>query len=220
MYNTIIFDLDLTLLDTLDDLCATMNYVLRSNGFKERTKEEINSFIGNGIKMLIKRAMPSDVSNEIYLKGIEQFRKYYSEHLMDYTKIYDGIIDVLKVLKKDGFKLCVASNKDYYAVKMLCDHFFKDLLDVIIGTRSDINSKPSTDMIEYIKKEIPDASILYIGDSEVDCQTAINAKVDGLMVSWGSRGKEVLASFGFNVIDKPSDLIKYIKNDHFTCKQN
>lgn len=219
MYNTIIFDLDLTLLDTLDDLCATMNYVLRFNGFKERTKEEINSFIGNGIKMLIKRAMPNNVSDEIYNNGIELFRKYYSEHIMDYTKVYDGVIDVLKSLKQDGYKLCVASNKDYFAVKMLCDHFFGDLLDVVIGTRSDVNSKPSTDMINYIRNEIPNASILYIGDSEVDCQTAINAKVDGLMVSWGSRSKEVLSSFGFDVIDQPTDLIKYIKNNHISCKK-
>lgn len=211
MYNTIIFDLDLTLLDTLGDLHTTMNYVLRQNGFPERTKEEINSFIGNGIKMLIKRSMPADVSIEVYNKGIELFRTYYSEHLMDYTKVYDGIIEVLTILKKDGYKLGVASNKDYYAVKLLCDHFFGDLLDVVIGTRSDINSKPSIDMIDYIKREIPNASILYIGDSEVDCQTAINAKVDGLMVGWGSRKKEVLESFGFNVIDKPDDLLKYLK---------
>ncbi len=211
MYNTIIFDLDLTLLDTLDDLCATMNYVLRSYGFKERTKEEINSFIGNGIKMLIKRAMPSDVSSEIYNQGIELFRKYYSEHIMDYTKVYEGVIEVLTELKKLGFKLCVASNKDYFAVKMLCDHFFGDLLDVVIGTRSDINSKPSTDMIEYIKKEIPNASILYVGDSEVDCQTALNAKVDGLLVSWGSRSVEVLESFGFKVINNPKELLNLIK---------
>ena len=211
MYNTIIFDLDLTLLDTLGDLHATMNYVLRQNGFPERTKEEINSFIGNGIKMLIKRSMPVDVSIEVYNKGIELFRTYYSEHLMDYTKVYDGIIEVLTILKKDGYKLGVASNKDYYAVKLLCDHFFGDLLDVVIGTRSDINSKPSIDMIDYIKREIPNASILYIGDSEVDCQTAINAKVDGLMVGWGSRKKEVLESFGFYVIDKPDDLLKYLK---------
>ena len=211
MYNTIIFDLDLTLLDTLGDLHATMNYVLRYYGFKERTIEEINSFIGNGIKMLIKRSMPEDVSLEVYNQGIELFREHYSNHIMDHTKVYDGIIEVLKELKKDGYKLCVASNKDYYAVKMLCEHFFGDLLDVVIGTRSDINSKPSIDMIDYIKKEIPKASILYVGDSEVDCQTAINAKVDGLMVGWGSRSKEVLESFGFNVIDKPYELLKYIK---------
>ena len=211
MYNTIIFDLDLTLLNTLGDLHATMNYVLRYFNFPERTKEEINSFIGNGIKMLIKRSMPKEVSLEIYNQGIELFRKYYSEHIMDHTLVYDGIIDTLKELKKQGFKLCVASNKDYYAVKMLCNHFFGDLLDVIIGTRNDINSKPETDMIEYIKKEIPNASILYIGDSEVDCQTAINAKIDGLMVSWGSRSKELLRSYGFDVIDKPSDLLSYLK---------
>lgn len=211
MYNTIIFDLDLTLLNTLGDLHATMNYVLRYFNFPERTKEEINSFIGNGIKMLIKRSMPKEVSLEIYNQGIELFRKYYSEHIMDHTLVYDGIIDTLKELKKQGFKLCVASNKDYYAVKMLCNHFFGYLLDVIIGTRNDINSKPETDMIEYIKKEIPNASILYIGDSEVDCQTAINAKIDGLMVSWGSRSKELLRSYGFDVIDKPSDLLSYLK---------
>ena len=211
MYNTIIFDLDLTLLNTLGDLHATMNYVLRYFDFPERTKEEINSFIGNGIKMLIKRSMPKEVSLEIYNQGIELFRKYYSEHIMDHTLVYDGIIDTLKELKKLGFKLGVASNKDYYAVKMLCNHFFGDLLDVIIGTRNDINSKPEIDMIEYIKKEIPNASILYIGDSEVDCQTAINAKIDGLMVSWGSRSKELLRSYGFDVIDKPSDLLSYLK---------
>ena len=211
MYNTIIFDLDLTLLNTLGDLHATMNYVLRYFEFPERTKEEINSFIGNGIKMLIKRSMPKDVCLENYNQGIELFRKYYSEHIMDYTVVYDGIIDVLQELKRQGFKLGVASNKDYYAVKMLCNHFFGDLLDVVIGTRNDINSKPEIDMIEYIKKEIPNASILYIGDSEVDCQTAINAKVDGLMVGWGSRSKEILSAFGFDVIDHPSDLLKYLK---------
>ena len=210
MYNTIIFDLDLTLLDTLGDLHATMNYVLRNYGFKERTKEEINSFIGNGIKMLIKRSMPQDVSSDIYHQGIELFRKYYSEHIMDHTLVYDGIIELLMELKKLGYKLCVASNKDYFAVKMLCDHFFGNLLDVVIGTRSDINSKPKIDMIDYIQKQIPEASILYVGDSEVDCQTAINAKVDGLMVGWGSRKKEFLESFGFKVIDHPKDLLEYL----------
>ena len=211
MYNTIIFDLDLTLLDTLDDLVHVMNYVLEYYGFPKRTKEEINSFIGNGIKMLIKRSMPSDVSIDVYNSGIELFRNYYREHIMDYTKVYDGIIDLLKELKLFGCKLCVASNKDYYAVKMLCDHFFGDLLDVVIGTRSDINSKPSTDMIDYIKNQINDAKILYIGDSEVDCETAINARVDGLMVGWGSRSKEVLRSFGFDVVEKPEDILKFIK---------
>ena len=124
MYNTIIFDLDLTLLNTLGDLHATMNYVLKYFDFPERTKEEINSFIGNGIKMLIKRSMPKEVSLEIYNQGIELFRKYYSEHIMDHTLVYDGIIDTLKELKRQGFKLGVASNKDYYAVKMLCNHIY------------------------------------------------------------------------------------------------
>lgn len=213
MYNTIIFDLDLTLLDTLDDLTHTMNYVLKYYGFPERTKKEINSFIGNGIKMLIKRAMPSDVSPDIYNEGIVLFRSYYKEHLMDYTKVYDGIIWLLKSIKDLGCKVCVASNKDYYAVKILCDYFFGDLLDEVIGTRSDILSKPNTDMIDYVKNKIKDAKILYIGDSEVDCETALNAKVDGLMVSWGSRNKEVLSKYGFDVVDNPKDILEYVKNN-------
>ena len=149
----VIFDLDLTLLDTLDDLKEAMNYVLRTFGFPERTKTEINSFIGNGIRKLITRSLPTGSSEELIEKSVLLFRTYYKEHMMVYTKPYEGIIDMLMELKQHGFKLGVASNKDDFAVNILCDKYFKGIFDGISG---------SSDIIKTngYKNEIPANFIL------------------------------------------------------------
>ena len=202
----VIFDLDLTLLDTLDDLKEAMNYVLRTFGFPERTKTEINSFIGNGIRKLITRSLPTGSSEELIEKGVLLFRTYYKEHMMVYTKPYDGIIDMLMELKQHGFKLGVASNKDDFAVNILCDKYFEGIFDGISGSSDIIKTKPNPDMVLNVLQKMNEKEAIYVGDSEVDAETAQNSGLNAILVSYGSRTREQLEKFGFEIVDSVEEL--------------
>ena len=152
MNKMVIFDLDGTLLDTLDDLCNSVNYSLRTNNFPERSLAEVRTFVGNGIRLLIERSVPEGTSKELIDKTFECFKTYYAVHCNDKTKTYPGVMDMLKELKKNGYKIAVLSNKAQYAVTKLCDIYFNNLLDDAVGARENVAKKPSPDAL-YICAE-------------------------------------------------------------------
>lgn len=213
MNKMVIFDLDGTLLDTLDDLCNSVNYSLRTNNFPERSLEEVRTFVGNGIRLLIERSVPEGTSKELIDKTFECFKTYYAVHCNDKTKTYPGVMDMLKELKKNGYKIAVLSNKAQYAVTKLCDIYFNNLLDDAVGARENVAKKPSPDAL-YICAEnnnINLNNIIYVGDSDVDVATANNAGVRGIAVTWGFRSRELLIKCGAeNLADNTDELLQIL----------
>ena len=201
-YNTYIFDLDGTILDTLLDLANAVNFSMRSKGFPERTVDEVRSFIGNGIKVLIKRAVPQETSEKDYAEALEIFTKYYIEHIADYTKPYDGIIDVINELKSKGCKTAVVSNKAHFAAQAVVKDFFGDIFDVVVGKMDEFPSKPEPDSLLYTIKNlgVKAEDCIYIGDSDVDVLTAHNAGLPCIGVTWGNRDEDVLLASGAEYI--------------------
>lgn len=214
--DTLIFDLDGTLLNTLGDLHACFNYAIKYYGYPERTLDEIKSFVGNGIKKAIQRALPYDVEDEKLNNIIELFKKYYQEHMYDLTYPYDGILTLLKELKDKGYKIAVVSNKYDYAVKELCEKYFKNYIDIAIGEGNGVRKKPNSDgIIQAIKVVNSDKnSTIYIGDSEVDIQTAKNIDIPCISVLWGFKDKDFLERHGAKVFAQtPNDIIKIIEKN-------
>lgn len=209
----VIFDLDGTLLDTLDDLCNSVNYSLRTNNFPERSLAEVRTFVGNGIRLLIERSVPEGTSKELIDKTFECFKTYYAVHCNDKTKTYPGVMDMLKELKKNGYKIAVLSNKAQYAVTKLCDIYFNNLLDDAVGARKNVAKKPSPDAL-YICAEnnnINLNNVIYVGDSDVDVATANNAGVRGIAVTWGFRSRELLIKCGAeNLADNTDELLQIL----------
>lgn len=213
MNKMVIFDLDGTLLDTLDDLCNSVNYSLRTNNFPERSLAEVRTFVGNGIRLLIERSVPEGTSKELIDKTFECFKTYYAVHCNDKTKTYPGVMDMLKELKKNGYKIAVLSNKAQYAVTKLCDIYFNNLLDDAVGARENVAKKPSPDAL-YICAEnnnINLNNVIYVGDSDVDVATANNAGVRGIAVTWGFRSRELLIKCGAkNLADNTDELLQIL----------
>lgn len=213
MNKMVIFDLDGTLLDTLDDLCNSVNYSLRTNNFPERSLAEVRTFVGNGIRLLIERSVPEGTSKELIDKTFECFKTYYAVHCNDKTKTYPGVMDMLKELKKNGYKIAVLSNKAQYAVTKLCDIYFNNLLDDAVGARKNVAKKPSPDAL-YICAEnnnINLNNVIYVGDSDVDVATANNAGVRGIAVTWGFRSRELLIKCGAeNLADNTDELLQIL----------
>lgn len=209
----VIFDLDGTLLDTLDDLCNSVNYSLRTNNFPERSLAEVRTFVGNGIRLLIERSVPEGTSKELIDKTFECFKTYYAVHCNDKTKTYPGVMDMLKELKKNGYKIAVLSNKAQYAVTKLCDIYFNNLLDDAVSARENVAKKPSPDAL-YICAEnnnINLNNVIYVGDSDVDVATANNAGVKGIAVTWGFRSRELLIKCGAeNLADNTDELLQIL----------
>lgn len=209
----VIFDLDGTLLDTLDDLCNSVNYSLRTNNFPERSLAEVRTFVGNGIRLLIERSVPEGTSKELIDKTFECFKTYYAVHCNDKTKTYPGVMDMLKELKKNGYKIAVLSNKAQYAVTKLCNIYFNNLLDDAVGARENVAKKPSPDAL-YICAEnnnINLNNVIYVGDSDVDVATANNAGVRGIAVTWGFRSLELLIKCGAeNLADNTDELLQIL----------
>lgn len=205
-----VFDLDGTLLNTLEDLADAVNYSLAQFGMPQRTIEEVRNYVGNGIRLLIERSVPNGTDLPVIDNVFECFKKYYQEHCNDNTKAYDGIIDMLKELKQSGIKLAVLSNKAQNAVTKLCDIYFDNLLDITFGAREGIAKKPAPDALLECAAiaDIALEDIAYIGDSDVDVLTARNVGVDCIAVSWGFRDKGVLIKAG---ADKIADNIQVLK---------
>ena len=212
MKNAAVFDMDGTILNTLDDLMDSTNFALKNNGLKERSLEEIRFFVGNGIQKLIERAVPQGTSKEVFEKVFADFKSHYKIHCADKTSYYDGIPSVIQTLRKMGVKTAVVSNKADFAVQELVEVYFKGLFDVALGEKTGVSKKPSPDMVNAalsvlgVEKE----AAFYIGDSDVDFETAKNSSLDFIGVSWGFRGRKFLENLGAkNIIDSPEELLKF-----------
>ncbi|MBQ8576167.1 MAG: HAD family hydrolase [Clostridia bacterium] len=209
-YSTYIFDLDGTLLDTLLDLANAVNFAMRAKGYPERTTEEVRSFIGNGIKVLIKRSVPENTSEKDYAEALEIFTKYYLEHIADNTKPYDGITEVVETLRTNGCKVAVVSNKAHVAAQAVVKDFFGDIFDVVVGKMDEFPSKPEPDSLFYTIKTIgvKPEDCVYIGDSDVDVLTAHNAGLPCIGVTWGNRDEDVLIASGAEYIARtPNEIL-------------
>lgn len=197
-YQLAIFDLDGTILNTLEDLADSTNYALCQCGYPEHTIEEIRQFVGNGIRNLILRALPCGTSTEEIDRVHAVFTAYYKEHCADKTKPYEGINELLATLKEAGCKTAVVSNKADYGVQELCRRYFDGMFDFAVGERPGIARKPAPDsvneVLRVLQTERKDA--VYIGDSEVDVKTAEYAKMDQIIVTWGFRDREFLTEQG------------------------
>ena len=209
-YKYVLFDLDGTILDTLDDLADATNAALRECGYPERTKEEVRMFVGNGIRKLIERAVPTGTSEEDIVRTHEAFTAYYSVHCKDKTKPYDGILELVRTLKQNGIASAVISNKADYAVKALCEEYFEGLFELSVGEREGIRKKPAPDSVFEAMRVMgaKKDETVYIGDSDVDVMTAENAGIDCIGVSYGFRGREFLQQHGAKVI---ADTVEELK---------
>lgn len=208
-YKTYIFDLDGTLLDTLNDLHASCNYALRTHGMPERSLEEVRQFVGNGVKKLMERAIPDGLENPLFEETLQTFRQHYLLHNLDTTLPYPGIMEMLQQLKAQGKRIAVVSNKFYAATQDLCKHFFGDTIQVAIGEREDIKKKPAPDtVLEALRQlQVTKQDAVYVGDSEVDVETARNSGIPCISVLWGFRSKSFLLSHGATTfIETPSEL--------------
>lgn len=197
-YDTYIFDLDGTLLDSLTDLAISCNYALRINNMPERTIDEVRCFVGNGVKKLMERAIPNGLQNPAFEKTYADFRQHYLVHNLDNTKPYPGIIPLLKRLHNEGKNIAVVSNKFYAATQDLVKHFFDEYITVAIGERENIRKKPAPDTVFEALRQLS-ASLsgaVYIGDSDVDVMTARNCNIPCISVLWGFRTKEFLIKNG------------------------
>lgn len=195
---TVIFDLDGTLLDTLQDLADAVNYALRKEGMPERTIDEVRRFVGNGVRLLMIRAVPGGESNPLFEETFAQFKEYYGEHCNDNTKPYEGMIELLETLKSKGYSVAIVSNKIDFAVKELSALYFKGIVPVAIGEKEGVRRKPAPDTVREALKElgrIAEESV-YVGDSDVDIETAKNAGMPCVSVLWGFRDREFLEEHG------------------------
>ena len=199
-YKLAIFDLDGTLLDTLIDLMNSTNFALQEMGFPKRSLLEIRKFVGNGVKKLIERAVPINTNKEDIEKTLSIFKKHYEDHCEENTKPYNGIIELLDLLISQNILIAVVSNKIDSAVSLLCKQYFGDRIQISVGDKENARKKPAPDSVFEVLKslKIQKEDSIYIGDSEVDIETAKNAEIDCISVTWGFRDKEVLLeAWGF-----------------------
>lgn len=209
-FDTYIFDLDGTLLSTLNDLAASTNYALRWARMPERTIEEIRMFVGNGVKLLMERAIPNGINNPKFEETYAKFREHYLEHNLDTTSPYDGVPELLCELKRRGKKLAIVSNKFYAATQDLAKHFFPDTIEVAIGERETIRKKPAPDTVLEALRQLGASKegAVYIGDSDVDIMTAKNCGLPCISVLWGFRDKDFLIQHGGTIfVNKPSEIL-------------
>lgn len=209
--NTVIFDLDGTLLNTLDDLRDSVNVIMQKYGFPQYSIDQIRNFVGNGVGKLIERTVPGGMENENFESALADFKNYYTEHCQIKTKPYDGVLNLMKILYHRGFKLAIVSNKNDAAVKELNEIYFSQYTKAAIGDRKGANRKPAPDAVFAALKELGSKkeNAVYVGDSEVDYETAVNSGLDCILVSWGFRDRELLKGFeGAVVADDCEDLLK------------
>lgn len=211
-YQLAIFDLDGTVLNTLDDLADSMNYALSAFGFPERTVDEIRRFVGNGIRKLVERALPDGCDEETVGRVFECFKAYYKDHCAIKTAPYDGILPLLADLKRSGMKLAVLSNKADFAVQSLCKRYFDGMFDLAVGERAGVRRKPAPDAVEEVLARLhtEPSCALYIGDSEVDVETAKNAAIDCVAVDWGFRDRASLSACGAEKIVSTPEALKAV----------
>ena len=213
-YDTVIFDLDGTLLYTLEDLTISTNYALEPYTDVRRSLDEVRSFVGNGVRKLMIRALPGGEQNPDFPAAFDRFRAHYAVHCRDHTRPYPGIMDAVQSLASRGFKLGIVSNKPDPEVKDMNRAYFQGLFGAALGERKGVLRKPAPDSLLEAMKELHSSknSTLYVGDSEVDIATAANAGVPCLSVTWGFRTREHLAASGASrFIDAPEELLPLLE---------
>ena len=211
-YRNIIFDLDGTLLNTIEDLTDGVNHVMEMYGYNTYSISQIKSFVGNGIMKLMETAVPNGKENEKFDEMYNEFKSYYTNHCRIKTRPYDDILNLLGLLKEQDYGLAIVSNKNDGAVKELAEYFFDDYINIAIGQSETTRKKPAPDTVYEAMKELPKGACLYVGDSEVDKMTADNAGIDCVLVSWGFRDKAMLESLKpLSVIDSPKELIAIVQ---------
>jgi phosphoglycolate phosphatase len=206
----VIFDLDGTLLDTLQDLCDAVNYALRESHMPERTIDEVRQFVGNGVEKLMIRAVPDGKTNPAFDETFASFRMYYGEHCKDHTGPYPDILLLMKELDARGIKMAIVSNKLDSAVKELDKEYFRGLTRAAIGEMEGVSRKPAPDTALKAMKELGVTAehSIYVGDSDVDIQTAANAGIPCVSVTWGFRSEEFLREHGAScLIHRPLELL-------------
>ena len=226
MYNVYIFDLDGTLLDTLQDLANSVNYALRRHGMPEHSLDAVRSFVGNGVRLLMERAVPEGAQNPQFEDTFATFRQHYMQHSLDSTRPYDGIPELIGELKARGCRMAVVSNKMMAATQELVRHFFPDI-PVAIGEHeaAGIRKKPAPDTVYEALRQLgytvigssaadtltvpADINAVYVGDSDVDLQTARNAGLPCISVLWGFRSRDFLTAHGATCFAQhPLDILK------------
>lgn len=211
-YQTYIFDLDGTLLDTLGDLAASVNYAMRTHGMPEHSVDEVCRFVGNGVRRLMERAVPGGAAHPAFEAAFATFRRHYMEHSLDTTRPYEGIPEMLQELKRRGRHTAVVSNKFDAATKELCRYFFPDTIDVAVGEHETegIRKKPAPDTVLQALSQlgVGQEGAVYVGDSDVDIQTARNSGLPCISVLWGFRDREFLLAHGAETfVSQPSELL-------------
>ncbi len=212
---TIIFDMDGTVLNTLDDLTDAVNHVFSQFDLPARSSEDYRKFFGNGIGYAMKCAAPEGTPDSLFDEMIPVFREYYDKHCLDKTRPYDGILELMSTLKEKGYKMAIVSNKIDSAVKELNDRFFSEYVAVAIGEKPGIKRKPAADTVLAALDELgaSRSEAVYIGDSEVDLQTAKNSGLSCISVLWGFRDKNLLIENGATVFAKtPEDVLAILES--------
>ena len=210
-YDTYIFDLDGTLLDTLQDLATSVNYTLRQHDMPEHSIDDIRRFVGNGVRKLMERAVPDGAQNPLFESAFAMFRQYYMQHSLDTTRPYDGIPEMLDELKRRGCRMAVVSNKMMAATQELIAHFFPQI-EVAIGEHEaeGIRKKPAPDTVREALRQlgVTTKNAVYVGDSDVDIETAYNSGLPCISVLWGFRDRDFLLSHGATtLISRPEELL-------------
>lgn len=220
MTSAIIFDLDGTLLDTLQDLHAAVNHALRRHGMAGRSIDEVRQFVGDGVQRLMQRAVPAGTGAELFAAVFDDFKDYYSRHSLDHTLPYDGIMDALAELHAQGYGMAIVSNKLESATEALRRHFFDRYIGTAVGDAPGRRRKPAPDgVLEAMARLGATADgCVYVGDSDVDFRTANNAGIPCISVLWGFRSRDLLASLGATTFcNHPSELPDIIS--HATGQQ-
>lgn len=213
-YKYIIFDLDGTLLNTLEDLMDSVNYSLKEHSFPTRSLEEIRNFVGNGVAVLMHKAVPTGTDEETEKECLAVFKAYYKDNMNNKTRLYDGIPQLLNNLHNSGHKVAVVSNKFEPAVKGLCDIYFKDLIDLAAGQTDTRKRKPAPDGVLYAMDFLgaDKDHTIYIGDSEVDVETARNSNLPCIGVTWGFRDRSVFVERNAEyIVDTPDEILNIVK---------
>ena len=212
-YRAVIFDMDGTLMNTLDDLCDSVNHMLRQHGWPERTLREVRAFVGNGAAKLIERAIPDGRNNPQFDQALADYKAWYDTHANVKTGPYPGVCDVLRALRARGIKTAIVSNKPVEPVKSLTELYFPGLFDAAIGEHPGVRCKPEPDMVRKAMQALGCAAeeSVYVGDSEVDVATARNSGLPCVSVTWGFRDRDVLARAGADCYaDTAEELLRQL----------
>ena len=210
---TVIFDLDGTLLYTLEDLKDSVNFALSKFNYPQKNLEEIRKFVGNGVKVLMELSIPQGENNKNFDECLAIFKTHYAQNMYNKTKPYDGIIEMLETLQQQGFRTAVVSNKFDLATKELCKKYFAEKIEIAIGESENIRKKPAPDSVFKVMEILNsnNKSTIYVGDSEVDIQTAQNANIKCISVTWGYKNEEFLLKNGAKFLaNSPQEILKII----------